>query len=296
MTNYLGIDIGGTQVKYGIVNELGKVLVFNKFDTIFDKEEICTKIASIVDENLSYDLHGIGISIPGFVRPDGFLRTAGAIHSLSGVNIKDELQRKISIPILVENDANCAALAENKFGVGKDISNFILVTVGTGIGGGIIFNNHLVRGHNDRAGEFSFMITNPTANQNTKMPIFSSVDGMPRLYEYYYSQTKQRLEDGKEIFRQAKEGNQGAQIAINQFVYELGMLLYNLTMSIDPEAIIIGGAISNNELFIELLKEKTLQLFYNYSGLLEEENIFPMIEPAMFLNQSGVIGAVGQFF
>ena len=293
MSNYLGFDIGGTNIKYGVLNEQGKILKFSKFETVDDKEEIYKQFKKVLDENAELNIQGVAVSVPGFVDSVGYLRTAGAIFSLYRTNLKDELEKELGVKVLVENDANCATLAENWIGIGKLNKNFILLTVGTGIGGGVVINNSLVRGKNFRCGEFGYMAIDPVIKGDTKSASLSKVAAMPSLYNYYFVQTTKRLEDGKRIFQLYQAGDKSAKFAVRRFVHELGIAVFNLMMCFDPEKIILGGAVSENQLFIDLVRTEVKELLEGHSEL--EDDTPVQIDAAKFLNQSGVIGAVSLF-
>lgn len=293
MSNYLGFDIGGTNIKYGILNEKGEVLKFDKFETIHEKENLYKRFKQVVEDHSDFNIEGVAVSVPGFVDSTGYLRTAGAIFSLYRTNLKEDLEKELGVKVLVENDANCATLAENWLGSGKSNKDFILLTVGTGIGGGVIINNSLVRGKNFRCGEFGYMAIDPIIKGDTKSASLSKVAAMPSLYNYYFVQTTKRLEDGKKIFKLYQEGDVSAKFAVQRFVHELGVALFNLMMCLDPEKILLGGAISENQLFIDLVRNEVKEILEGHPEL--EDDTPVQIDAAKFLNQSGVIGAVSLF-
>ena len=160
MSIYLGIDIGGTSIKYGTYNEYGEELIKGSKYIKTPKYDL-GKLVKIIDSivNEFKELDGIGLSIPGCINPEsGYIQDGGSIRALDKVNIKELLKRELKIDVEVENDANCALLAEKWIGNAKESSNFICITLGTGVGGALYINDKLVSGNNNFAGEFGYMI------------------------------------------------------------------------------------------------------------------------------------------
>lgn len=291
MKYYVGIDIGGTTIKYGLVDEKGTVIENDLIKTIDDKKTILELIYNLVLKyQKKYDVSAVGVSVPGFVTRNGFLKTAGAIKSLYKINLKEELEEKLSLLVYVENDANSAALAENWVGKGNSVKDFVFISVGTGIGGAIIVDNSLLKGYMDRAGEFGFMIINPVIQDDTKSPSLSKVGAIPSLLDYYFIQTNSRVSDAKAIFELVEKGDEFAIAAINRFTFELAIGLYNLTICLDPQVLVIGGAISENKIFINKLQDQLLSLMNGHNEMRDEP--IPQIVAAKHLNLSGIIGSV----
>ena len=185
MKKYIAFDIGGTKVKHGLLLGNGFILSKESYGTpSSNREMFIEKMVNTVKtytENNS--VSGVAISLPGYINPHtGYSERAGTISVLDGQNLKKLLESEISLPIEIENDGNCAAIAEKTSGNAKNCTDFICVTVGTGIGGGIFIDGKLVRGHSFRGGEFGFMITQSTEdvlNNN------ASTTALIRLVEGY---------------------------------------------------------------------------------------------------------------
>ena len=294
MTYYVSFDIGGTFVKYGLVDEAGKISEAEQFATAFAKATLLAKMQQIVTAFASrYPVAGVGISVPGFVETSGVLKSAGVLKELVGLNLKEEFSDLVHLPVAVENDANAAVLSEQWLGAGKNQADVILVTIGTGVGGGIIINNQLLAGSHFRAGEFGFMLTSKPYLGDTKAPSLSKVGALPSLYRNYYVQANTTLEDGKKIFALAAAGDVFAEKAIAAFASEISFSLYNLMMIFDTPSIIVGGAISQNKSFISLLNQQVAELFKGHDEIASMTP--PAIIPAQFFNQAGLIGAVAKF-
>lgn len=156
---YLGIDIGGTTIKYGFIDDKGQVYCKQSIKTIDNRHQFLVNLQTIIEESQRQEpIEGIGISAPGIIDQHGTMITAGAIKSIYGVRLKQELQKITKVPIVIENDANAAAIAEQWIGHAQGIPNYICMVLGTGIGGGIIYQNELIKGTHGMAGEFGWMV------------------------------------------------------------------------------------------------------------------------------------------
>lgn len=161
MQHYIGIDVGGTTIKYGLVDHAGQIQAQGAVPTPLNKNDFLEQLTKIVTDYQAQatDLAGIGISMPGIIKNNGFLVTAGAVRSMIGVNLKAEMEQRTNLPTNVENDANAAAIAEHWLGAAQGIENYLCLVLGTGFGGGAIINNQLYRGAHGMAGEFGWMLT-----------------------------------------------------------------------------------------------------------------------------------------
>ena len=154
----VGIDIGGTAVKYALLSEEGTLLSTGEFPTCAEKgvENLFNNICKVIDKYNCSDLLGIAVSGTGQI--DGSIgKVIGGnpiIPGWIGTNLVELLETKYGVRAVLENDVNCAALGEKWLGAGKDEENFVCLTIGTGIGGGIILNNDIFRGDTCVAGEF----------------------------------------------------------------------------------------------------------------------------------------------
>jgi len=163
----VGVDLGGTTVKTGIVSRSGEIVYNNKFDSKGDEgpEQVIRQIGISVNDALKHTdvrrVIGIGIGAPGVVDNDGLVKAPPNLSHWDAIPLAKELQKTFpDILIAVENDANCAAIAESKFGVGKEYPDFLFIIWGTGIGGGIILNRKLYRGPSGAAGEVGHICIN----------------------------------------------------------------------------------------------------------------------------------------
>lgn len=303
MATYISFDIGGTDIKFGVLNEQGQVLEQGKVKTETCGEKIIATLVDIKDQwSKKFTFDGAAFSLPGFVDVNtGYLKTGGAIDDFYGFQFKDELSKRLSLPVELENDVNCVALAEKWRGKAQNVENFICITIGTGIGGAIYINNQMVRGHGFMAGEFGYMFTKNVFDIEDKatasMSFTSSVrEGLRRRYSNLKNINSIDNLSGKDIFGLASKGDDIAIKVIDDFYNNIAIGLYNLTFILNPEKIIIGGAISSREDLIFNIEDKFNQIIKS-QGSINNFNVKELvsIEKSTFNNDSGLIGAVYHF-
>jgi len=296
---YVGIDIGGTTIKHGLINKYGKVYERDSIKTPLEKErflESVTKIINVYKEK--EDIQGVGISVPGIIQKNGHMITAGSIHSLYGMNLKEIFENTTKLPVSVDNDANAAAIAERWIGNAQGIDNYLCVALGTGIGGGIVINGQIYRGAHGMAGEFGWMIVDQipktdnieTASLNQRAAI---VGGLCHQFNQRVS-SEEQIYDAKKIFAM-ESTNKIAKETIECFFKDLSIGLLNLISCFDPEIILIGGGISENEVFFSRLKQELMKMEDRHQSIsyLKEKTIAPII-PTLLKNDAGMIGATYQ--
>ena len=279
--NILAIDIGGTMIKYGLVSSDGKILSTNKIKTEASKglNNILNKIDNIFKgykEN-----NPVGIAVSGTGQINGMIgKVIGGnpiIPNWIGTNLVKTLEEKYNLPAVLENDVNCVALGEKWIGAGKDLSNFICLTIGTGIGGGIILNNQLFRGENFVAGEFGH-----TLIKKGEFEQFASTTALIRLVK----EKTGKILNGKEIFDLEKKEIVEYQEVISEWIENLTDGLSSIVYCFNPANIILGGGvIEQGEPLINRIKNS---LFKKIGPQFKEKlNIIQ----AKLGNNAGMIGA-----
>ncbi|MCD7035060.1 ROK family protein [Metabacillus sp. GX 13764] len=286
MSNYLCFDIGGTDVKYATADKEGNLLN----PGVFSSENGSGKAVLNGIERLAAaekELAGVAVSAPGFVHPEtGFLEKGGAIEEFHGFPLKDYLEEKLSVPVTVENDVNCAALGEKWRGNARHDENFLCLTIGTGIGGAIFFQNRLYRGHSFRAGEFGYMITNGVGAATPEGSTMNSFATVYSLRKQYAQMKKRSFQDvsGLEVFEAYDHGDYAAKGLVRKFFSNIAICLYNLSYILNPGKILIGGAISSRPTLLQELKEELAYLAQDGSG--------PLLDVCALKNQAGLTGAL----
>ena len=279
--NILAIDIGGTMIKYGLVSSDGKILSTDKIKTESSKglNNILNKIDNIF--KIYKENNPVGIAVSGTGQINGMIgKVIGGnpiIPNWIGTNFVKILEEKYNLPAVLENDVNCVAFGEKWIGAGKDLSNFICLTIGTGIGGGIILNNQLFRGENFVAGEFGHILI-----KKGEFEQFASTTALIRLVKERTGKTL----NGKEIFDLEKKEIVEYQEVISEWIENLTDGLSSIVYCFNPANMILGGGvIGQGEPLINRIKNS---LFKKIGPQFKEKlNIIQ----AKLGNNAGMIGA-----
>ena len=282
MSNYVfGVDIGGTTVKIGLFSTDGELLEKWEITTRTDDggAYILSDIAKSIENKLAEkniskeDVKGIGMGVPGPVREDGTV--IKCVNLGWGVfNAAEELSSLIGLPVKVGNDANMAALGEYWQGGGKGFQNVIMVTLGTGVGGGIIINGKMLAGVNGAGGEIGHMTIDldeqDVCNCGKKgcLEQYASATGIVRLANKALNDSSKpsklrevKYISAKEIFDAAKSGDEIALSLVEEHGKRLGYALANVACVIDPEVFVIGGGVSKAGDILLNATKKYFQLY-----------------------------------
>ena len=297
MKRYLGIDIGGTKIKYGILDENGVESVSNEVNTPKDSFEEFKNI--IIDIIYKFEnLDGVGMSIPGCVNPiTGYISNGGALRYLDQINLKEELSKYTNLELAFENDANCVGLAEKWIGNAKECTDFICITVGTGIGGALYINDKLNSGKNSFSGEFGYMIVDNIDGEG-KIETMSQVASTAALVREVAKSKGIDSEElsGFELFKMMNNGDTEVISIYKKWMKKLAIGIYNLGFSIDPEKVLVGGGISSAPNFINDLKEALYQLMKetgcDIPDIMSSIDKRWIIDTCKYFNNSGKIGAI----
>lgn len=285
------MDIGGTFVKAAVMNERGEFLVEERVPTPPSGEgEIFTTIETIVNKQREeYDIQGVALSVPGAVDVEtGYCSYAGSVLDIIGVNLKERLA-SLNLPVEVENDANCAALAEKWKGNGQDVNSFLCVTIGTGIGGAIVLDGNILHGVEGMAGEFGLMMldTNgeiPELLEERNFSRYASTWNMVNRLNQTFGEEK----TGEEWFELYDAGNEQVKEIVHQFYDRLAIGIANLMHIFAPEKILIGGGISARPELIPYVRKKIAEVPTAIAKKV-------VIEPCKEQNKAGSIGALYHF-
>ena len=306
----VGVDLGGTNIAVGVVDENLKIIGRGKVKTrcprpaaeIFDDIALAVDMA-IKDAGISKDdVVSVGVGTPGSVnKSNGYIEFANNLD-FNQVPAKEMLEERIGKPVYLDNDANCAALGEAIAGVGNGVQNFVAITLGTGVGSGIIVNGKIVVGVNYCAGEMGHMVI--------------AVDGIPcncgrkGCWEQYssatalISQTKEAMKNnpdslmwqmtggidnvsGRTAFDAMRQGDAAATAVVDKYIYYLSVGIGNVINALQPEIICIGGGVSHegDYLLKPLIKYVEEQRYSIYSTKQTK------IVAAQLGNDAGIFGA-----
>lgn len=286
MSNVGLIDIGGTSIKFAVMNngKLEKLAPVKTPQTIDEfYRELTIKVNSMKDK---YQIIGVGISSPGAVnKKTGVVEGASAIPYIHNFEIQQALSKRFGLPVSMENDANCAALAELDSGAGKDVSSLLFLIIGTGVGGSVIINHQIWHGAHLFGGEFGFTLVD---NKNTLSNLATSV-GVAQRYNADSKPTTNY--SGKEVFDLADRGDVRAQKEVQTMYYSLAKGIYNLQYSFDPELIVLGGAVSNNPHLIPEVNKEIEKI----RKIVKIASIKPQIVPCEYTDEANLRGAAVDF-
>lgn len=283
MANVLGIDIGGTKVRMGVIDANGNILYEEQIPTIIPLypylEENVLRILA-----LRPDINAIGVGTHGFVDPKQgkVIYAAETIPGWTGTPIKEWLEKATGKRVEVENDANVVALAEAKFGAAKGLDRVVVLTLGTGLGGGVLWDGKLLSGGpHGGAAELGHMILYPNG--------VKCACGRLGCSEMYVSGTalRRRIKGAglpitpPELFEKAKTDPAAKQV-VEEFTLDLALVISSLQAAFDMEMVIIGGGVSEAaDLWMDSLQRQLKPMLLN-----------PLdIEVARFENDAGILGA-----
>ncbi|MGL5175995.1 MAG: ROK family protein [Cetobacterium sp.] len=286
MKNIVVFDLGGSSVKYGVVNFLGEVLSKGSFPTPTDSfSTLLNSMVSILKSLSNFSPIGVSISSPGAVdSKDGVIRGVSAIDYIHNFEIVKTFEDAFNLPVHIENDGNCSALAEFWMGNGKSFDNMVSLVLGSGVGGAVIQNGSLINGKTFQSGEFGYMLLD---NNKTWSSVCSTISLVKRAKEI----TQNPDLDGITLFDLDLTNNLDIKILLDNYYLNLVKGIYNLQCAFDTETIVIGGGISSNPLFLKNLL-KTLDDFYESLNDRVEK---PFIQKALFENDANLIGAAYNF-
>lgn len=307
VNHIIGIDVGGTSIKMGLFNtndELIDKITFNTRTVEYLIEDIYNNIKLLFDNNgLSLEsLKGIGIGFPGHV--DGSIGTVVYSNNLIAHNfeIVKLLKEKINTFIRISNDANVAALGEYHFGKGKDYNNIVFVTLGTGIGGGIIIDGHMLEGKNGAGAEIGHMVISTNGQvcncgrrgcfetyasataliRNARVAMINN----PNSLLWKVVDNPEKL-DGMAFFDALAMNDKVANIVFEQYIEDLAEGLTNLANIFRPDAIILGGGISyRGDSLMEPLQNRLAKMIYGGQWNARVELMVSTLK-----NDAGIYGA-----
>lgn len=296
----IGIDIGGSHIGIGIVDKNGKIVEkIEKRLTVVEKKNIKKSIEEYIVSNSlefmkKYKIESLGIAMPG-TSIDGVILSSGNV-GIKNYNLTEKLQEKIDLPITIKNDAKCAAMAENTYGVLKGYDRSIFLTLGTGIGGAAFIDGKLLTAGNRPGYEFGHMVIQKDGIECTcgRKGCFERYASMKVFKNHLRKELglddTTRGEELLKIIRDIKPGDKdykAIQKTINDFIDNLSIGIANLINIFEPQVIGIGGSfIHFEDIFLERLREKVNSQTKGRAG--KEEYI---IRTAVLGNDAGIIGA-----
>lgn len=300
----MSFDIGGTFIKYAVIDDRGKIYSKGKFKTPgFPTNETIPKSLTNIIKDLKYkfEFSCVGISTAGQVDIDtaSIYYAVDSIPGYTGTNFRKTIGDIFNLPVFVDNDVNSAAAGEIWLGAGKDLDNFLCMTLGTGVGGAIVINRKVYRGDNYSAGEIGHFIIIPdgdTCNCGRKgcYERYASTSSLIRMYKEELVKNNIPCEEnyeGEYIVDLYYKGDDIATNVYDKFLDYIAYGIANLTHILDPGVVIIGGGISaqGKPFFNEINKRFKKYVLSAYADR-------TCIKQAELINDAGVIGAAYNAF
>lgn len=281
----LVFDMGGSAVKYGVWtgNELTDK---GKFTTPKTWDDMKAQLKGVREE-VTAALEGVGISAPGAVNAaERQINGISAIPYIHGFDIISELETLFDLPVTIENDANCAGLAEFYQGAGKGFEQAAFVVIGTGVGGTLIHHGQLIRGAHLYGGEFGLMIL----DQGKTFSQLGTAVQMAWRYCNRMGIDRDTI-SGEDVFARSESGDPIAAEEVENFYRYLAQGLFSIQFAFDPEVIIIGGGVSAKPgLLAEI--ETRLSVMLAAQGL---NDFTPLIKLCDYRNDANLVGAAANF-
>ncbi|MDB7087819.1 ROK family protein [Enterococcus mundtii] len=283
----LAFDFGGSAVKYGYW-ELETLTHKGQFTTPATWIEMKAQLSSVFQQ-LSQEvaINGVAFSAPGVVNSQRqVIEGISAIPYIHGFDIYTELEELFGLPVAMENDANCAGMAEFYEGAARGYQNVAFVVIGTGVGGAMFTNGELNKGAHLYGGEFGLMFLN---GEHT----FSTL-GTAVQMAWRYCERKgldKNTFSGKEVFELAENGDPLAQEEVESFYDYLTKGLFSIQFSFDPEVIVLGGGISAKEGLLTEINQRMIKLTSHF-GL---NDFDPLITLCEYRNDANLIGAAANY-
>lgn len=300
----VGIDVGGTKTLGVALDPDGEIVAEGVRPTPRGDDSLGLLIDTLVDlaSSLGADVH-LGIGVPGLVTHAGVLRAAPNLDGVADFDVAGLLAERLGHPVSVDSDATCATLAEWRLGAGAGASDMVLVTLGTGIGGGLVSNGRMQRGANGFAGEFGHMVVDPNGppcpcGRRGCWERYASGSGLAMLARE--AATGGRLRDvvdraggdphdvrGEHVHAAAVDGDAEAMVVIDDFGRWVALGLSNLTNAVDPELFVLGGGLAAGA---DLYREPITRWF---GELIYQPNLrrLPRIEFGRWGPHAGAVGA-----
>jgi glucokinase len=301
----IGIDVGGTKCLGVVLDRLGGIVAETRRPTPYDPVALLEVLAEIVGNlaALTGPVSTVGVGAPGLITRGGVLQSSPNVPDVTELDIAGGLGSRIGGPVAVGNDATCAALAEWQRGAARGVDDMVMITLGTGIGGGIVADGRLYVGRNGFAGEFGHMVVDPngppcvcgrqgcweryaSGSGRAQLARAAAVGGRLRRVVHIAGGDVE-LVRGEHVQAAAEEGDPGAQAVIDEFARWVALGLVNLTNAFDPAAFVLGGGLAvGAHLYLAPIRHWFGELLYA-----PELRPHPVLSFAELGEHAGAVGA-----
>lgn len=292
MKQYLCIDIGGTAMKIGVLDEEGNIIESASKKTPDSLEKMYQLIEDVFQKYEKNNLQGLALSMPGAVDSEkGIIGGSSALDYIHGPLIKKDLESRLDIRVEMENDANCAALAEVWKGAASDVDDCCFIVSGTGIGGAVVKDKRIHKGKHLHGGEFGYMIADFDF-ETKEMKTWSDVGSTVAVIRAVAKEKGLDVSslNGKDIFDHYREDTVYEK-AVDKYYFVLANGIYNLQYAYDPQKIIIGGGISVRDDLLDEVNQRLDIIFEKFT----HAKIRPVVLTCEYHNDANLLGALYHF-
>jgi glucokinase len=303
----IGIDLGGTNIKYALVAKDGNVVFSKKIATQADKsrdqvisnlEHCCIHALEYAEDN-DLDVCGIGIGTPGIIDNGIVLGGAENLPEWENLPLGGILERRLGKPVFVDNDANLMGLAEVRYGEATQVNDAIFLTIGTGVGGTMVLNGQLYGGHRNRGAELGHVLIDPNGAEcgcgaKGCLEAHASVTALIRDYSDELKEMNLPVPpniDGAYITKKYHEKEEAAINAFDKHFHYLAMGIAGFINIFSPQKVLIGGGLSEaGHFYLENIRRRAMEM------AMRETSVFTQIELAKLGNKAGFMGAAALVF
>ncbi|HFI0332185.1 TPA: ROK family protein [Streptococcus suis] len=281
----LAVDIGGTAVKYALYKD-NHLQGASSFRTPKTWKEMKAHLFEVRSSFIGENIAGVAISSPGAVDVEsGVIHGVSAIPYIHEFKIVAELEELFQLPVTIENDANCAALAELAYGVAKYVGTVLFFIIGSGVGGAVAIDGKLHKGPNLFGGKFGYMMLD---NGYTLSQSASPVHVANR-----YSSENGLLSpiSGQELFQLSDSGDLTAKEAVESLLQALGRGIFNASLVLNPDLVVLGGALSRRQSLVKEVLERINRLREKTGA----QDLTVNLDTCQFFNDANLLGAVAHF-
>ena len=257
----IGIDIGGTNLRLALIDSRGNILRRNRTDSAIaeGRAAFCDRLVACIDDlrsaagSSNTAVVGIGAGVPGLIGRDGLVHSSVNMRALDGFNLAAFLEERTGVPSVCGNDANLIALGEQAFGAGRQFSSCLVITIGTGLGSGLILDGRLWTGSGGFAAEFGHVTVEPegipcSCGNRGCLEQYVSAGALVRFARELLPDEllagREGILDARMVADLARQGEGGAAAAFERMGHWLGIALASLINTLNPEAVIIGGGVA----------------------------------------------------
>jgi glucokinase len=303
----VGLDIGGTKIKYALVDQEGNILYesISPTESGTGKERVLNNVRKAVKEVLDFaaskkmSVKGIGIGAPGIIDEGLVTGCIGNLPDMEGMPLGKLIEDFFHMPVVVENDANVMGLAEQRFGAARGMTDVVFLTIGTGIGGAMVLNGKLYAGYRNRGAEIGHLFVKEdgrvcSCGARGCMEAEASVQALIEEYKTLLSQNKKDIPpqpDGKYIVAEYLKNEDEAETAMNHHFKYLSYGIAGLINVFSPQKVVIGGGISEaGDFYVNQIRERAL------ARAMKETSQHTAIELAQLGNKAGFLGAAALVF